>query len=75
MAVKPEKQFKVLAYVIGVLILITAMLSIYFVIYPYLTNTFAPQIILDILLVMNLLIPTVGIASMIAFICYKNSKN
>lgn len=71
---KLEKTFKIIAYVIGILILITGMLSVYFVSYPLFTMQSAPQLILDILLVMNLIIPISGICSMIAFIYLKNKN-
>ncbi len=65
---KIEKQFKILAYVLTVLIFITALLSMYFVMYPFVVGVSAPKIILDILTVLNLLIPSVGIISMLIFI-------
>jgi hypothetical protein len=65
-------QFKILAYIIAILIAITAILSVSFVVYPLFTANDAPQILLDILIVMNVTIPVLGIATMIAFIHYKN---
>jgi mannose/fructose/N-acetylgalactosamine-specific phosphotransferase system component IIC len=67
-------QFKILACIISILIIVTAILSLYFALYPIFHLNDAPQIILNILLVMNVLIPTLGIATMIAFIHFKNKK-
>ena len=65
-------QFKILACVISVLIIVTAILSLYFALYPIFHLNDAPQVILNILLIMNVTIPALGIATMITFIHYKN---
>lgn len=68
-------QFKILACVIAVLIIVTAILSLYFALYPLFHLNDAPPIILNILLIMNVLIPALGIATMIAFIHFKNKES
>ncbi len=68
---KRERFFKVVAYILVVLIAVTAILSVAFVLSPFFTRNEAPEYILSVLVAMNILIPSFGIGAMIVFIYLK----
>ena len=73
-SLKREKQFKIVAFIIGALVILTAAISISYVLYPLFTGMYAPKIILEVLTVLNLIIPVSGIASMCVFIAIRHKE-
>lgn len=71
---KREKYFKIIAYVIGALVVLTAALSLSYILYPLFTGMYAPKTILSLLIVLNLIIPISGIAAMSTFIILRNKE-
>lgn len=72
---KLEKQFKIVAYIISALILITGLLSVYFIMLPFFIGVAAPKLIMNILTVLNLLIPCFGITAMSVFIVLRRKQS
>ena len=71
---KREKQFKIVAYIIGALVILTAGMSLFYILYPLFTGMYAPKVILDILTVFNLIIPILGITAMCVFITLRHKE-
>lgn len=69
-----KKKHRILFVILGILVAVTAMLSLALVIYHALAFSSAPKLLIDILTVMNFVIPSVCIMLMIAF-ARKRSSN
>jgi hypothetical protein len=69
---KLEKQFRIIAIIIGTLVIVTAAVSLCYILYPLFTGMYAPKIILNVLTVLNLIIPLSGIGAMCTFIILRH---
>ena len=71
---KLNKKNKILALILGILVAVTALISLAFSIYPYLFLNHVSKVVTDILTVINFVLPITGIAIMLTFI-YRREKN
>lgn len=79
MNIKLKKKFKIIAYVITALVLLTALLSAYSFIFSFVVGAAIPEMLSSLLGVLNFFIPCMGIATMCTFIFLRekqrNKKN
>lgn len=69
-----KKKHRIIFVILGILVAVTAVLSLALVIYPALAYTSVPKLLTDILTVLNFIIPSVCIMLMIAY-ARKRSSN
>ena len=71
---KLSKKNKIIAAIIGSLVAVTAVLSLAFSVYPYFFLNHAPELLINILSVINFVLPLTGICVMLAFI-YRRERS
>ncbi|MBR2474336.1 MAG: hypothetical protein IKB51_04840 [Clostridia bacterium] len=68
-----NKKNRICALIIGIAVTLTALLSLAFSVFPFFFFESAPKLMIDVLTVINFILPITGIAVMIVFI-YRREK-